>query len=175
MDLCNFCEGIIATLCNDLHHRSNLVHKDYFVPLKGLVQRSTHCHLCRLVDHCAAEAFGDATRSFYSSNTQFGIVPMRSYPDDAESPLTEIMLISRPSGPEFRIAIWASPGNHLFPEAMHFSACYSSNRLQVAPPPCRASSVVINHCSTTAARRPFHYSERGSRHVARATRTAKRH
>jgi hypothetical protein len=65
-----------------------------------------------LVDQYAAKAFKDATRSFYN-NTQFQITPMRSYPDDLESPLTEIMLISRPSGPDFRIAVWSSLGNYL--------------------------------------------------------------
>lgn len=170
MDLCKFCEELIASLCRDLHRRSNLMHRDYFVPLKGLLERSRDCRLCHLIDEYAARAFEDTTRSFYN-NTQFKIVPVRSHPDDLESPLTEITLVARPSGPNFGIAVWASRGKfHV--DCANFIASFLSDPRQVALPPPRASSAVIHRCPTITAQRPLPSSEPGSKRAARPTRTA---
>lgn len=168
MDLCKFCEELVASLCRDLHRRSNLMHKDYFVPLRGLLERSRHCRLCHLIDEYVAREFG--TRSFYN-NTQLKIVPVRSHPDDLESPLTEITLVARPSGPRFGIAVWASQGKFLV-DCPNFTASSFSDPDQVALPPPQASSAVIHHCSAITAQRPLPSSEPGSKRAARPTRTA---
>lgn len=170
MDLCKFCDELVASLCRDLHRRSNLMHRNYFVPLKGLLERSRHCRLCHLIDEYATKASEDTTRSFYN-NTQFKIVPVRSHPDDLESPLTEIRLDARPSGPNFGIAVWASRGKLLVDCANSLAFSLSDPHQEALPPP-RASSAVIHRCLTITAQRPLPSSEPGSKRAARPTRTA---
>lgn len=120
MDLCEFCEHFIHSICEVLHQQTYKfpeVSKP-FTPFKELSHRSRHCRFCRLVNHHAAKALNDPTRRFLATH-QAIFCPTRistELPGDhlAEIPI-EIWPQSRGPWPDkvtLHIAIWADPGHY---------------------------------------------------------------